>query len=74
MVTPTNPVIARPGSILRGALGTLDIFTTFSALYRLISKNVSLSERGAHGTEPYYGKSGSSYCITSIKRLDEGLR
>ena len=31
MVTPTNHVIARPGFILRGALGTFEIFTTFSA-------------------------------------------
>ena len=34
MVTPTNHVIARPGFILRDSLGTLEIFTTFSAKYR----------------------------------------
>ena len=26
------------------------------------------------GTVPYYGKSSPSYCITFIRRLDEGLR
>ena len=31
MVTPTKHVIARPGFILRGALGSLEIFTFFSA-------------------------------------------
>ena len=29
-VTPTNHVIARPGFILRGALGTMEILRTFS--------------------------------------------
>ena len=38
------------------------------------TKNVSPSERRAPGTVPYYGKSGPGYCITSIKRLDEGMR
>ena len=37
-------------------------------------KNVSPSKREAPGTVPYYGKTGLSYCITSVKRLDEGLR
>ena len=37
-------------------------------------KNVSPSERGAPGIVPYYGKSGPNYRITSIERLDEGLR
>ena len=36
-------------------------------------KKVLPFERGAPGTMPY-GKSGPSYCITIIKRLDEDLR
>ena len=54
MVTPTNDVIAQPGFVLRGALGTLEIFTTLSAEYKRISKTVSPSERGAPGTVSYY--------------------
>ena len=33
----------------------------------------SPSEREAPGTRPY-GKSGPAYCITFIKRFDDGLR
>ena len=58
MVMPTNHAIARPGFILRGALDTLKIFTTFSAWCRWIPKNVSPFERGAPGIVLYYGKSG----------------
>ena len=36
-------------------------------------KKVSPSEHGALGTLPY-GKSCPGYCITFIKKLDEGLR
>ena len=36
-------------------------------------KKILTSERGAPGTVPH-GKSSPGYCITFIKRLDEGLR
>ena len=35
-------------------------------------KSRHLSKGPLAGTAPYYGKSGPSYCITFIKRLDEG--
>ena len=76
MVTPANHVIAQRGFILCGAMGSLVIFATFFAYSNIgeYQKNVSPSERGAPSPVPYYGKSGPSYCFTSIKRLDEGLR
>ena len=39
-------------------------------------KKVSPAEHGdpSSGIVPYYGKSGPGYCITFMKRLDEGLK
>ena len=37
-------------------------------------KSYHLSVRPLAGTVPYYGKSGPSFCITYVKRLDEGLK
>ena len=75
MVTPTNHVIAWPGFILGEALALwrfLQLFLPDIGEYQKMSHH--LSSQPAPGTVPYYGKSGPSYCITSIKRLDEGLR
>ena len=45
--TPTNHVIARAGFTLRGALGTLEIFSTSFSQILVKTKKVSPSERGA---------------------------
>ena len=52
----------------------LDIwrFLHFSVKYRGRPYKVLPSKRGALRTLPYYGESGPSYCIMSIKTLDEG--
>ena len=76
MVTPTNHVIARAGFTLRGALGTLRDFLS------IFLPNIRENQKKSHhmsagpvaGTVPHYGKSGPDYCITFMKRLDEGLR
>ena len=76
MVTLTNLVFARTKFILRGALGTLEIFGTFFC--QIIGEDQKklphLSARPSAGFMPYYGKFGPDYCIAFIKRLDEGLK
>ena len=75
MVKPTNHVITWAGFTLRGALGTGDVCSIFLPNIGEDQKiKISPSERGVPGIAPYYGKSSPSYCITFIKRLDEGLR
>ena len=67
MLLPGRIYIARGPLALRGFLQHL------LAKYKRRPKKVLLSERGGPGTVPY-DKYGAGYCITSIKRLDEGLR
>ena len=70
---PTNDVIARAEFTLRWAPGTLGIFETSSCPTLIKTKKVLSFERGNPGTAPY-GKPGHVFCITFIKKLDEGLR
>ena len=72
VATPSYHVISQAAFTLRGALGILEIFA-ISLL------NVGEDQKKFHHliagflavTVPYYGKSGPSYCITFMKRLDE---
>ena len=73
MVTLTDHVI--PGLDLHcaGPMALWGFSQHLPAKYRRRPKKVLTSERGAPGTVPH-GKSSQIYCITFIKRLDEGLR
>ena len=71
IVTPSNHVIARAGFSLSWVPGTLGFLQYFPTKYRSTPKKVLL-EREVPGTVPYL-KSVPGYCITFIKRLDEGL-
>ena len=71
MITPANHAIARA----RGLWYFKDVWNIFLSKIGEHKKKVSpLNARSPGGTVPYLGKSGFSYCITFIKRLDEGLR
>ena len=72
MITLTNYVIDRAGFTLSGAPGTLEIFAKSSCQILVKTKKVLPSESGAPATVPY-SKSASGYCITVIKKLDEGM-
>ena len=61
-----------PDYIARG-LGTSGIFATTFCQILVTSKKVLPSERGTPGTVPY-GELEPGYCITFLKRIDEGLR
>ena len=76
MVTPINHAIVRAGFTLREALGTSKIFATnYCQIYVKTEKMSHHQSAGPlAGTVPYYGKSGPSFCITFIKRLDKGPR
>ena len=77
MVRPTNHVIARAGFTLREVPDTLGSFAISSCqIYLKTEKTLKLlrSERGAPAETVPYGKSGTGYYITFIKRLDECLR
>ena len=74
MVTPINHIIARAGLKLRGVLGTLEIFATSFCQMQVTDYQKKYHHLRAGllaGSVLYYGKSGFSYCITLIKRLDE---
>ena len=74
MVALTNHVIDWAVFTLREASGTLEIFAKSSCQIQVKAKKKVLpSERGALGTVSY-GKFGPGYCVTFIKRLNEGLR
>ena len=68
---PANHVIAQAGFTLSWAPGTLG-FTKFFLPNTGEDQKKILSEYRAPGTVPYV-KSVPGYCITFIKRLDEGL-
>ena len=53
--------------------GTLGYSQHVPAKYRQRPKKALPSARGAPGTVTC-GKSGPDYCITFIKRLDDGMR
>ena len=73
IVAPTSRAIASAGFTLSWATGTLGFSLYFPAKYTGENqKKILPFERGAPGTVPYV-KSVSGYCITFIKRLDEGL-
>ena len=75
MVTPANRVIARAGFTLCGPQALGDFHNIFLPILGEDQKTSNhLSAGLLAGTVLYYGKSGSDYCITFIKRLDEGLR
>ena len=71
MVTPNNHVIARAGFTLSWPLALWDFRNIFLPNTGEDQTKV-FYERGASGTVPYV-KSVPGYCITFIKRLDEGL-
>ena len=50
-----------------------DFYDIFLPIIGKGKKKVLPSEHGAPGPLPY-GKSGPSFCIRFIKKLDEGLR
>ena len=65
-----EPCYFRAGYTLRVAPGTLEIFATSSCQIQVKTKKVSPSKLVALRTVPY-GKFGTGYCITFIKRLNE---
>ena len=74
MVTVTNYVIDRAGFTFHGALGTSEIFEKASCQVQMKTKKKVLpSVGGVPGTVPY-GESARGYCITLMKRLNEGLK
>ena len=74
MATPTNHVISGWIYIARSPWHFGDFRNIFLPSVDEDQTKISSSERGAPGTVTYNGKSGLSYCIAFIKRLDEGLR
>ena len=73
MVTLTNHAIARAGSTLHEVLAIWRFMRHVPGYYSKGQKKVLPSEPGAPGTLRY-GKFGLGYCITFLKRIDEGLR
>ena len=75
MVTLTNHVIARAGSTLREPLAFGDFCDIFLPDIGKGQKKILPFEHGAPAdTVLASGKSGPGFCITFIKRLNEGLR
>ena len=68
-----SPPLRISGYAPVGAPGTWEIFATSSSQILVKAKKVLPSERRAPGSV-LYGKYGRGYCITFIKRLNEGVR
>ena len=73
MVTLTNMLLPGPDLHYASAWQFGDFYDVFLPNIGKGQKKVLPSEHGAPGSLRY-GKSGPSFCITFIKKLDKGLR
>ena len=74
MVGHSNHVIPGPDLHYAGPMALWGFLQHLSAKCRKKQKKTNNTIRARVPGTVRYGKSGSSYCITFIKRLNEGLR